>query len=80
VGYQTADIYKFFYGQGCVNHHGGTGYFIHSQKISAVKRIEFVSDGMSYINVKVRLCDIIVLNMHILRIKMMLKRTVFMKK
>jgi len=35
---------------------------------------------MSYINVKVRLCDIIVLNMHILRIKMMLKRTVFMKK
>jgi hypothetical protein len=29
-----------------------------------VKRVEFVSDRMSYINVKSQWCDIIVLNVH----------------
>jgi hypothetical protein len=32
--------------------------------MSAVKRIEFVSDSMSYIILKGHLCDIIVLNVH----------------
>jgi hypothetical protein len=36
---------------------------VHKRIISAVKRIEFVSDRMSYIILRVRWCDI-VLNIH----------------
>jgi exonuclease III len=63
-GYETVDNYTFFYGKGNVNHQLGTGFFVHNRVISAVIRVEFVSDRMSYIILKGCWCDIIVLNVH----------------
>jgi hypothetical protein len=39
-------------------------FFVHMRIISAVKRLEFASDNMSYIILRGRWSDIIVLNVH----------------
>jgi hypothetical protein len=48
-GSKPAGVYKFFYGKGNEYYELVTGYFVHKRTASVVKRVEFVSDRMSYI-------------------------------
>ena len=48
-GTVRAGDYDFFYEKVSDNHQLGTGFFVHRRIVSAVKRVEFVSDRLSYI-------------------------------
>jgi hypothetical protein len=63
-GSEPAGEYAFFYGKGNEYHELGTGFFVHERIISAVKRVESVSDRVSYIMLRGRWCLSIVLNVH----------------
>jgi hypothetical protein len=52
-----ADEYTFFYGKGYENHELGIGLFVHKRIISAVKKVEFISDTLSYKILRVHWCD-----------------------
>jgi exonuclease III len=48
-GTKPADKYTFFCGKENENHELGTVFFAHKRIISAVKKVEYISDRMSYI-------------------------------
>ena len=55
---------NFFYGKVNEHHNLGIEFFVHHRRVSATKRAEFVSDRVSYIVLRGRWCNIIVLNMN----------------
>jgi hypothetical protein len=63
-GTERAVACTFFYEQGNGDHQLGTGFFIHTRMASAVRKVEFISDRMSYIILRSRWCSINVLNVH----------------
>jgi hypothetical protein len=63
-GTERAEDYTFFYGAGNEDHQFRTGFFVHKRIISAIRRVEFVSDRMSYIILKGCWCNIIVVNVN----------------
>ena len=63
-GHNKSRDYNFFYGKGNENHQLGTEFFVHQRISSAVLRVEFVSDRLSYIVLRGRWCNIIALNVH----------------
>ena len=56
--------HNFFYGKGNENHQLGTGFIVHHRIVLAVMTAEFVSDRVSYIVLRDRWFNIIVLNVH----------------
>jgi hypothetical protein len=47
-GTVRAGDYTFVYGKGNESHQLGTGFFVYHIIVSAIKRVEFVSDRMLY--------------------------------
>jgi hypothetical protein len=47
--HRTCRRTHIFYGKGNGNHELGEDFFVHTRIISAVKRVEFINDRMSYI-------------------------------
>jgi exonuclease III len=61
-GVLIAGDYIFFCGKGNGNRQLITRFFLHHEVVSAVKRFEFVNNRLSYIVLRVRWCNIFVLN------------------
>jgi hypothetical protein len=62
---ERAEDYTFFCGEGNEDRQLGTDRFFHTQEnVSAVSRVEFVSDRMLYVISRGCWCNIIVLNLH----------------
>jgi hypothetical protein len=63
-GSEAADDDILLYGNGYANLHLCTSLLIHHGIRTAVKRVKFISDRMSYIILRGEWCDVIVLNVH----------------
>jgi len=63
-GTERTEDYDIFYGKGNENHQLRTGLFVQRRRVSALKRVEFDSDRLSYIVLRVRWPYIIVVNVH----------------
>ena len=63
-GTVRAGDYNFFYGKVNENYQLRTGGFVHHRIVSAVTRVEFVSDRMSKIVLRGRWCNVIFLHVH----------------
>jgi len=79
-GTVRAGSYISLYGKGNENRHLGTVFFVHHRIISAVKRVECVSDMIKYMVLRGRWYNIVVLNMHApSEKKVIIQKAVFMR-
>jgi len=79
-GRKEQRIIIFYMEKETKSHQLGTVFFVHYRTVSAVKRVEFVSDRVSYIFLRDRWCSIVFLNvLHQVRRKVMIQKTVFMR-
>jgi hypothetical protein len=65
-GIEPAGECTFFNGKWNETHELGTGFFVHKRIITAVNRVEFISDRMSYMILRGCWCDVMVLSVHAL--------------
>jgi hypothetical protein len=63
-GTERPEDCTFSHQEGNGDHQLGTGLFVHKEIMSAIRRVEFISDKMSYIILRGRWCNIIVLSVH----------------
>jgi hypothetical protein len=77
-GSQPADNYTFFYGNGNANHFG-TGFLIHKRIISAFERVEFISERMLNVSLRVGVILLFRMCLHQLRINVLIRRMHFMR-
>jgi hypothetical protein len=63
-GTEPAGEHTFVYRKGDEHQELDTGFLVHKKIISTLKRAEFVNARMSYIKLRGRWCDIIILNVH----------------
>jgi hypothetical protein len=63
--HRTGGGLYIFYGEANGDHQLGTGFFIHKRIVSVVRRVEFISDRLSYIILSGCWCSIIILNVHV---------------
>jgi hypothetical protein len=63
-GTERAEDFTFFYVEGNGNHQLEARFLVHNRIVLAVRRVEFISDRMSYIILRGRWCNVIVLNEH----------------
>jgi hypothetical protein len=63
-GTAPAGEYTHFYGKWNENHDFGTSFLVNNKIISAVKKVKFVGNRMSYIILRGQWFHIIVLNVH----------------
>ena len=61
---KSTQSFFFSYGKGNKNHQLGTGCFVHHRIVPTFKRVEFVTDRMSYSALRGHWYNIIVLNVH----------------
>jgi len=64
-GTVTAGDFNFIYGKENENHQLGTGFFVHHRIVSAVMRVEFVNNRVSYIVLRGCQFNIIDINVHV---------------
>jgi hypothetical protein len=63
-GIEQAGEYTLFYGKGNEDHESCSFFFVHKGIISAVKRVQYISDTKLYVKLRDHWCNIIVLNGH----------------
>jgi exonuclease III len=64
IGIERAEDYTFFYGKVNGDHKLGMGSCVHTRIVSVVKRVEFITNRMSYTILRGHWCNIIVPNVH----------------